>query len=600
MMGGAGGGSNMGKKMSKGMGTATSTSTIPPETTVPLPGSSRTLYQSVGRALSVSVNAFSNAVLEGYTNRLELEADIETLLRFVVNGFIEDQIRWWDYQYPFLEGPPPSVPEATPSDAGLAGPTADTGNGKQPSAEGVNDYATNVQEEGVDEGDMIKSDGINVYAAYGDVLVVWDAITGDLVTNYTFPPINVTWEQPDIKPFGPAADIAFGPIWWIPKPYIQGMLLSGTKLAVFVGGYGDEKNNEPSMCYSSGTSIFVFDKTTMNLLTREDISGYYQEAFMFNDALHLVTGCDINSWTVTGGLSRWQPEYFNMTDNDYRMAAGQAAEALILTAKQLLVDEIAPEDSPLPKIPKISIWQEDLGTKPEIVEAIYPYGYVQSFTRVTSFTISDITTTNDKLALNTGGAFVPSSAQYSYMVGGENPSLLIAASSWNYSPNVNGTTQTTYVVGFLVDGSTVAPSFYASFPGYILNKYALSIYNGFFRVASTTEQVYYDDEWQGGGPIVGVAEPIPVDVGNSAGDATGVDLPNDNSTGVKPDEPIPPPVIIVDPWPQPRFITENQVIIFEIQPAALMPVAELGGLGKEGERITAVRFFGDIAYLGEC
>jgi uncharacterized secreted protein with C-terminal beta-propeller domain len=53
------------------------------------------------------------------------------------------------------------------------------------SAEGATDFETNNQEDGVDESDMVKSDGIHVFAAYGDIVVIWNAATGKFVANYT-------------------------------------------------------------------------------------------------------------------------------------------------------------------------------------------------------------------------------------------------------------------------------------------------------------------------------------------------------------------------------------------------------------------------------
>jgi hypothetical protein len=59
-------------------------------------------------------------------------------------------------------------------------------------------YETNNQVDGVDEADIVKSDGTNIFLGYGDQVIVTD-LEGNILTNATLPPpptANLTGPQP--------------------------------------------------------------------------------------------------------------------------------------------------------------------------------------------------------------------------------------------------------------------------------------------------------------------------------------------------------------------------------------------------------------------
>jgi hypothetical protein len=119
---------------------------------------------------STSSSAFSRRkYLEGYGNTSELYADSDQAVRFYINNLIHDQSLLNDIYYfspPTVQGGCTSLVQQTPSM-------------DSPSAEGATDYQTCNQEKGVDESDMVKSDGVHVFAAYGDIVVIWNAATGN-------------------------------------------------------------------------------------------------------------------------------------------------------------------------------------------------------------------------------------------------------------------------------------------------------------------------------------------------------------------------------------------------------------------------------------
>jgi Beta propeller domain len=104
-----------------------------------------TFVSSPGRAFKVKMNLLSSKVLEGYDNVKDLKADLYQVVRFYVNALIEEQSIYRFWSRPVAKENIPSL-----------------------SAAGATDFETNNQEKGVDESDLVKSDGKFVYAAYGD------------------------------------------------------------------------------------------------------------------------------------------------------------------------------------------------------------------------------------------------------------------------------------------------------------------------------------------------------------------------------------------------------------------------------------------------
>jgi len=94
-----------------------------------------------------------------------------------------------------------------------------------------------------------------------------------------------------------------------------------------------------------------------------------------------------------------------------------------------------------------------------------------------------------------------------------------------------------------------------------------------------------------------VVEPVPVDSNSTIGDSTG----SANTTGATNStggDAVSAPDVIA--WPAPVPITQNQVIILKLPTAGgelLEEVSRISDLGKEGESITAINYFGRIAYV---
>ena len=487
----------------------------------------RVKFQSSGRAFDVTLDLLSPAVLEGYDDDDDLKADLGQAVRFYLNNFIEDQIRHRD-DITMTTSPPPGPTPPPP----------------------VTDFETNNQVDGVDEADTVKSDGTYVYAAYGDAIVVWEAVTGTYVTNYTLPALDESYSYSGT----PA------------PPSISGMSLESNRLVVYARGYGHEvvaTNNVSSACPNDAyaTRVLIFSTTTitpsspLTLIAQKDVHGSFRDARAIGDDIHMVTTCAFDFSSITGPLDITDDVFVDMTDEDYRKASAKTFEPLIDAFVELMVKDIHTNGNA--KIPKVSFWGTEYGSDTSVVEQANADGAIQAFTSLVSFSVANLSDEADgELALSCAGACTPSSFGYTYTIDGW---VVFAAEGWEWNRDLGGTSQSTYLMGFSINGTTASPAIIGSFPGYILNQYSLSIYEGHLRVATTIDSWY--------------VEPIP----GESGDETLTSRPSATA------------------------ITLNQVIILKVPTAAsemMEEVSRISNLGDEGGNITAINYFGPIAYVG--
>ena len=511
-------------------------------------------YSSPDRAFEVQLNLLTPKVLEGYDNNDELFSDLDQAVRFYVNNLIYEQSLISDIYY--LQ---PTLKEDAPLMQVAQSPNS-------PSAAGATDYQTNNQEEGVDESDLVKSDGIHVFSAYGDIVVIWNAATGKFVANYTLPPVyDGTSAPPPFFPNDFTTDVMpvmmRPPIYFQPKPIIQGMSLVANRLVLYVQGYGDKVRAENNITSAFGnaydTRIVVLDTSTLpdtiKVVTQEDVQGGFRDARSIGNNIHLVTSSYINFYLLASPLSRDNPKFQGMNSAEYKTAATKMAAPLISKFVTLLKNDIL-LNGKAPAIPKIAIWQTDIGNSTNVLERIYTNGAFEAYVQLTSFSVQGLT---GDLTLSLAGAFTPSSWGYTYAVDGN---LVFAAQGWNWSPWWRGSSQTTYLLGFKLNGASATPSYLGSVDGYILNQYSLSVHEGHLRVATTVDRFW--PVWE---PVV---------------DANGVTI-----------------------VPQPASTTNNSVHVLKIptgNETTLTEVTRISGLGKPNERLTAVRFFKNICYAGTC
>ena len=465
----------------------------------------RVQFQTTGvtRAFNVTMDLLSPDILEGYDNDDELKADLGQAVRFFINTFIEDQIRWGRYEIMYGGGMEFDDTVASGGDAmGAAGP-----NGKGESAAGATDFETNNQVDGVDEADMVKSDGTYVYAVYGDTIVVWEAATGTYVTNYTLPAPNATYSyggggggimyrklkmaasasggngmmmsanasdgngsdmmMPSNSSDGNGGGGMMGDAMmpWIPTAYISGMSLEGDRLVVYASGYGPEvvaaKNVSSACSYDAfATRVLVFSTTTpLTLIAQKDVHGSFRDARAIGDDIHLVTTCSFDFYPLTETLYLMNDEFVNMTDNQYRQDAAKKAEPLIDAYVELMVKDIYTNGKS--KIPKVTLWASQYGNDTTVVEQANAGGAIQAYTSLVSFSVADLNEGGDELQVSSTGACMPSSWGYTYTIDGW---MVFAAQGWNWDADLAGTSQSTYLLGFSINGTNASPAFHWIIP----------------------------------------------------------------------------------------------------------------------------------------
>ena len=102
-----------------------------------------------------SIPLLSKKVLEGYANKSEFEADLQKVVESYINGVSGQQIGVQRYaSFGFA-----TDPDVILEDANLqAAPSRERSKGNAV-GDNVNDYGTNNQERGVEEGDKVVTDG---------------------------------------------------------------------------------------------------------------------------------------------------------------------------------------------------------------------------------------------------------------------------------------------------------------------------------------------------------------------------------------------------------------------------------------------------------
>ena len=340
-----------------------------------------------------------------------------------------------------------------------------------------------------------------------------------------------------------------------PKPVISGMSLAANRLVLYVQGYGDkirsERNYASVFSNAYDTRVVIFDTSTLpvglKLLTQEDIQGSFRDARSIGSDIHVVTTSYIDYSPVTQQLYRWNSQYQGLNTTEYKAKAVSIAEPLIDDFVATLLNEILMNGT-APSIPKISLWQSDLGNNTNIAEKLFSGGAIQAYVQLTSFSVQGLT---GDATMSIAGAFTPSAWGYTYAIDGN---LVFAAQGWNWSPWWGGSSQTTYLMGFKLDGASATPAYLGSVNGYIINQYSLSVFEGHLRVAATV-----DTWWP---------------------------MWNPDGTTI----------------PQPVSRTNNTVHVLKIptgNETVMKTVTSIPNLGRPNERFTAVRYFGNICYAGK-
>uniref|UniRef100_A0A7S4MIF5 Uncharacterized protein n=1 Tax=Odontella aurita TaxID=265563 RepID=A0A7S4MIF5_9STRA len=147
--------------------------------------------KSFGGSLPYAARSFSADVLSGYDGCDQLRDDVLSAANFLARRVIERNAAYDDRYYATPGNPMPSVGDTATEEADASDSGAEKSqDGDSSGGGGEDSYDTNVQDADVDEMDAAKSDGNHVWVAYGDTIVMWDAVSGRIVSETVMPPMK--------------------------------------------------------------------------------------------------------------------------------------------------------------------------------------------------------------------------------------------------------------------------------------------------------------------------------------------------------------------------------------------------------------------------
>jgi hypothetical protein len=569
-------------------------------------------FESTEGPFEVKLSLFSSEIANGYSSLAEAENDFEQIAKFLLNNVINSN----GSLPPASTAKEPIFADTAEAPIAAADEVGEASAGTIADVGDATDFETNNQEEDVDKADLVKSDGEFVYAAYGDFLLIWKAETGEIVTRVQMPAIELPENsgeetKPPLKPVDqmPAIELPensgeetkppLKPVdlpldedaavmesksivgipgyFYNPKPSIKALLLEGTRLSVVVSGYGyafrQDLEDRPVVSDYLDTHIRLYDTSNLNegtleLVSTKDANGSFRNAYTVEGNAHVVTMSSLNTYDyLISPVQRYQPAFSGMTDEEYKVEATRLAEAELIPrfVGRLLADLTVNEDSP--DLARISLFAESISGNNEFESEVFSDGVVNALAQIVSF---DMTNDSESLGASIAASFLPSSWGYVYATKGM---IIVAGQGWTWMEEMSSAGQTTYLVGFQLDGATSTPSLVGSVAGYLLSPYSLDFVDGYLRVATTMN---FWSFWS-------FSEPDTVDgvVKDVEGESTASSEPVDITVG-KP----PPDAPQVE---DEESSTKNQVIILripsEINDDEMAVLEEVGrvNLGKPNE-----------------
>jgi len=545
-------------------------------------------------------------IANGYTSCADLKDDILNALKHLANTVIVEQSKYGWY-YETNCGEDDTVADGTsfaPTSSGtsevLAAAAPESGaamdmDGSTASKFQEDSYETNNQVQGVDEADIVKSDGKHVFTAYGDVIFAWDAQDAKKGLSITRMPYNDTADKDcDITPFPEPmpvdviaveedtlstkeplpeettttsgssgrnrkvmmmADIMPIPCYK-PKPQIHSLLLHDSRLTAIVS----EQSSYYYSPYAAETSTLLdyqdltikvydaekvpLDGSPLTLLGEKKIKGNYHDARSIDNYGVVITTSQVNTYSFTDELYRYRPQYCGLNSTAYEALAKETALNATESFMEKMVKDLELElDGNCDGIFQVATSATiQAGDSKEVFDS----NLLGNFVRVMNFDMA-MSTTQLKNEFNTSysGTFASGWPESIYVSQGFAGVVNVGH---DHDPSKNTWEESTFVLGFDISGATPRPFAFARAPGRPLNKFATDLYKGHLRIATTKT------DWSN----------------------TNTDI----ST------------------------TVNQIFVFKVptdedqdHEMELVGWTNPEEIGKKNELITAVRFMGDRAYV---
>jgi inhibitor of cysteine peptidase len=301
---------------------------------------------------------------------------------------------------------------------------ADTIGAAAPTTESSSSYSqTNVQVEGVDEADIVKSDGTYLY------IVRQNSATG-------------AGELSIVKAYPVEEAKVLSKISWGNNKYISGIYINEDKLIVLISTWGNMKVMKESTEYyysqnKMGIEVYDVQNREVPTLARNiTLDGNYMNSRMIGKYVYVVSAF---------------PTY-------------SIPEEIIL--------------------PTINLDGEE--KKVEATEIYYPNtpDVAYSFTTIFSFNTQDDSQEPVQKTVLTGSAS-------NIYVSLNNIFLTLTKYNYDQMEQMQEYSEETIIYRVKIENGDIKLEAEGSVPGHILNQFSMDEYNGYFRIATTTGQVFF-------------------------------------------------------------------------------------------------------------
>ncbi|PUA40933.1 hypothetical protein C8Z91_01800 [Paenibacillus elgii] len=328
---------------------------------------------------------------------------------------------------------------------------------------------TNVQVQGVDEADVIKTDGTYIYQVNRDRVLVTKASPAESMSVVS----TVYWADPNFYPQELYVDNNYlvvvgntsyptyekpGPVPYDTSPAVSVEPNIGTAKKIVVWPGRPTRSTTKTIVYELG------DRTQLKQVREAELEGHYVSSRKIGDSLYVVTNKSMN--------------YFWIMRQEADSAAKQANESLPAYRDSAAGDQF------------ITIGYEDIRYFPKAVEPNYlligglKLSKPDQKMQVTSYLGSgqNVYASPDNLYVTVSEYEPPK----------ENEQTAQADGKTTFIPAPLNMTSAIYKFG--MDNGTVRYVGRGKVPGHALNQFSMDEHNGYFRIATTSGDIWRNDE----------------------------------------------------------------------------------------------------------
>lgn len=437
------------------------------------------MFVSVNQPLPAKVNMFGAKAVTTYKNCDDLGVDLTNAASMIVNEAISSNARWYDRTKNFMTRNAPPVAAEMGEDSRVS------------SAAGEDSFETNVQVEGIDEADIIKSTNTTVYAAYGDKLIVWEVKTLKILSTTI-----MSSEKEERR------KLSSIPVYFPHNRQvrIKGLLLYKDRLAVIASYYrwyfpfwrSGPTADRPIFSKDEMTSIRLYDVSKiprdgiseLQLVSEKRVPGNFKEARLIGSSAHVITVSNINTHHhLTRDLNPYSRHdlYANMSKSEYITAAAtHAEETLIPTFVEKFVNETQCET-----IHHVTLFQCLDGEQPQKIYKKPYSSIINGFLQVHTFDMNWIGKELD----SSGTSFLLPNTYFTNIYASADK-LVLATRGQEINSNGTSSTEATFLQMMSLGSPRQMKSYYGVVTGSLLNQYSMDIWKGHLRIATTKSAIW--------------------------------------------------------------------------------------------------------------